>query len=296
MVGFAMPLPIPGAVRRDPEHVGHGSSSLNWNRSVAVYSRARPRGELGIAAGGRVTDCKWRDQAMKWVTRERPKIDRIACPWLVARFIDRQPEFLYVPSDQVLEVAHETGAIPYDVPDVELSHVGELCSFDAFLRKYELDEPELQELALIVRGADTGQLDLAPQAAGAARALARPVRAVQGRPRDAAPRHGRVRRALRLAQGSPGRDPRLAAPGPGGVPARMRRSTRLPRRASRRAIRPRSRRCPAPAGRSAPEADVGRAPVPHMALTVATMLTRTRTRSGSARRAHHASRDCSPFP
>ena len=63
---------------------------------------------------------------MKWVTRERPKIDRIACPWLVARFIDRQPEFLYVPCDQVLEVAHETGAIPYDVPDVELSHVGEL--------------------------------------------------------------------------------------------------------------------------------------------------------------------------
>jgi hypothetical protein len=103
---------------------------------------------------------------MKWVTRERPKIDRIACPWLIARFIDEQPEFLYVPSDQVLKVAEETGAIPYDVPDVELSHVGELCSFDAFLRKYQLEEPELQELALIVRGADTGRLDLAPQAAG----------------------------------------------------------------------------------------------------------------------------------
>jgi hypothetical protein len=103
---------------------------------------------------------------MKWVTRERPKIDRIACPWLIARFIDQQPEFLYVPRDQVLKVAHETGAIPYDVPDVELSHVGELCSFDAVLRKYELDEPELQELARIVRGADTGRLDLAPQAAG----------------------------------------------------------------------------------------------------------------------------------
>jgi hypothetical protein len=103
---------------------------------------------------------------MKWVTRERPKIDRIACPWLIARFIDREPEFLYVPSDEVLKVAHETGAIPYDVPDVELSHVGELCSFDAFLRKYQLDEPELQELARIVRGADTGRLDLAPQAPG----------------------------------------------------------------------------------------------------------------------------------
>jgi hypothetical protein len=103
---------------------------------------------------------------MKWVTRERPKIDRIACPWLIARFIDQQPEFVYVPSEQVLKVAQETGAIPYDVPDVELSHVGDFCSFDAFLRKYELDEPALQELALIVRGADTARLDLAPQAPG----------------------------------------------------------------------------------------------------------------------------------
>jgi hypothetical protein len=103
---------------------------------------------------------------MKWVTRERPKIDRIACPWLIARFIDEEPEFLYVQSEQVLRVASETGAIPYDVPDVELSHVGELCSFDAFLRKYQLEDPELEELAAIVRGADTGRLDLAPQAAG----------------------------------------------------------------------------------------------------------------------------------
>ena len=104
---------------------------------------------------------------MKWVTRERPKIDRIACPWLVARFIDDEPEFLYVPADRVLEVAAETGAIPYDVPGVELSHVGELCSFDAFLTKYGLDgDPALRELAVIVRGADTARLDLAPQAPG----------------------------------------------------------------------------------------------------------------------------------
>jgi hypothetical protein len=103
---------------------------------------------------------------MRWVTRERPKIDRIACPWLVARFIDEQPEFLYVPSDRVREVAAETGAIPYDVPDVELSHVGELCSFDAFLKKYQVQDPALDELAVIVRGADTGRPDLAPQAPG----------------------------------------------------------------------------------------------------------------------------------
>jgi hypothetical protein len=103
---------------------------------------------------------------MKWVTRERPKIDRIACPWLVARFIDAQPEFLYVPSDRVLAVAEETGAIPYDVPGVELSHVGDRCSFDAFLAKYGLDDPALHHLAVIVRGADTSRLDLTPQSAG----------------------------------------------------------------------------------------------------------------------------------
>jgi hypothetical protein len=103
---------------------------------------------------------------MKWVTRERPKIDRIACPWLVARFIDPKPEFLYVPSAQVMAVAASTGAIPYDVPGVALTHVGELCSFDTFLSSYKLQDPALQQLATIVRGADTGRLDLAPQSAG----------------------------------------------------------------------------------------------------------------------------------
>jgi len=103
---------------------------------------------------------------MKWVTRERPKIDRIACPWLIARFVDPAPEFLYVPADRVMEVARETGAIPYDVPGVELTHRGELCSFDALLEKYQLADPALQDLAVIVRGADTGRLDLAPQCAG----------------------------------------------------------------------------------------------------------------------------------
>lgn len=102
----------------------------------------------------------------KWVTREHPKIDRIACPWLIARFIDPQAEFLYVPAGDVLRVAQETGAIPYDIPEVELSHVGELCSFDAFIGKYGLQDPALQQLALIVRGADTSRLDLTPQSAG----------------------------------------------------------------------------------------------------------------------------------
>lgn len=103
---------------------------------------------------------------MKWVTRERPKIDRIACPWLIARFIDKEPEFLYVPPAQVLATAEATGAVPYDIPGVEMSHVGELCSFDAFLSKYRLNDPALQQLAAIVRGADTSRLDLTPQSPG----------------------------------------------------------------------------------------------------------------------------------
>ena len=103
---------------------------------------------------------------MKWVTRERPKIDRIACPWLITRFIDKDAEFLYVPADQVLAVAETSGATPYDIPDVEYSHVGELCSFDAFISKHNLTDPALLQLAVIVRGADTARLDIAPQAAG----------------------------------------------------------------------------------------------------------------------------------
>jgi hypothetical protein len=103
---------------------------------------------------------------MKWVTRERPKIDRIACPWLIARFIDEAPEFLFVPPQRVLPVARETGAIAYDIPGVELTHVGAECSFDAFLKKYALQDPALAHLAAIVRGADTSRLYLTPQSAG----------------------------------------------------------------------------------------------------------------------------------
>jgi hypothetical protein len=107
-----------------------------------------------------------KEMAMKWVTRERPKIDRIACPWLIERFIDEDPQFLYVPNARVVDVARDTGAIPYDIPGVEMTHVGELCSFDAFLSKYCLAEPALAQLAQIVRGADTSRLDLTPQSAG----------------------------------------------------------------------------------------------------------------------------------
>ncbi len=103
---------------------------------------------------------------MKWITRERPKIDRVACPWLITRFIDRDAEFLFAPPAEVKRLAAELGAIPFDVEGVELSHDGPLCSFDALLAKYRLEDPALAELAVIIRGADTAHLDLAPQAAG----------------------------------------------------------------------------------------------------------------------------------
>jgi hypothetical protein len=104
---------------------------------------------------------------MKWVTRERPKIDRIACPWLIRRFVEPDAEFIYVPDDRVFTVAAETGATPYDIPGAEpFSHDGELCSFDAFLKHYALKDPALHHLAVIVRGADTARPDLAPQASG----------------------------------------------------------------------------------------------------------------------------------
>jgi hypothetical protein len=104
---------------------------------------------------------------MKWVTRERPVIDRIACPWLIAKFIDKEAEFLFVPPTEVIPVAEKTGATPYDVPGVELTHVGKSCSFDAFVSKYDLDhDPGISTIAEIVRGADTGRPDLTPQSAG----------------------------------------------------------------------------------------------------------------------------------
>jgi rhodanese-related sulfurtransferase len=102
----------------------------------------------------------------RWVTRERPKIDRIACPWLIRRFIDRDALCYFVPAESVMAAARELAAVPFDIPDVEFSHAGELCSFDAFLRRFGLADPALDHLATIVRGADTGRPELAPQAAG----------------------------------------------------------------------------------------------------------------------------------
>ena len=103
---------------------------------------------------------------MKWVTRERARVDRIACPWLITRFVDREPQFLFVPAAKVLETARHENAIPYDIPNVELGHDGPRCSFDAFIERFELDDPALVKLAPIVRGADTEDRGLTPESAG----------------------------------------------------------------------------------------------------------------------------------
>ena len=180
---------IAGALRRDPERVASWAAELPGASTVVVYcvhghevsqGTAKALNERGIAAhyldggieegwkaAGGALERKPAGASTRWVTRERPKIDRIACPWLVARFVDPEAEFLYAPNKEVLHAAREKEAIPYDVPDVHFTHDGELCSFDTFLRTYRLiGDPALAQLAVIVRGADTGRLELAPQAAG----------------------------------------------------------------------------------------------------------------------------------
>ena len=176
-----------GALRRDPEQVQAWAPSLPAASQVVVYcvhghqvsqGAARTLSGLGRLARfleggiehwaeeGRPLQAKPAGARTRWVTRERPKIDRIACPWLIRRFIDPDAEFLYVSREQVGAAAAEHEAIAYDVPDVAFTHIGERCSFDAFLHAYRLFDPALEKLARIVRGADTGQLDLAAQSAG----------------------------------------------------------------------------------------------------------------------------------
>jgi rhodanese-related sulfurtransferase len=108
----------------------------------------------------------WPAAPTRWVTRERPKVDRIACPWLIRRFIDPEAHIYYVASDQVVPVAKELDATPYDVKDAEFGHHGELCSFDAFLDIFGVEDPALRHVARIVRGADTARPDLEPECAG----------------------------------------------------------------------------------------------------------------------------------
>ena len=176
------PYAIKGALRRDPAKVDEWKATLPKAASVVVYcvhghevsqNAAKALGARYLEGGIE----HWKEEgggivakpigaSTRWVTRERPKIDRIACPWLVRRFIDPDAEFLYVEHTKVRDVAKEQTAIAYDIPGAEFGHDGDLCSFDAFLRHYNLTDPALQALALIVRAADTNRLDLSPQAPG----------------------------------------------------------------------------------------------------------------------------------
>jgi len=181
---------LAGAIRRSPQRVQEWRDALPGNRPVVVYCAHGQEVSQGVAevlggAGAGVSYLAggfgaWNAQNLplrrkragegegpsKWVTRERPKIDRIACPWLIRRFIDPTATFIYVPADRVLATAQETGATPYDVAGVEFTHEGDRCSFDTLLRIYGIADPALDHLAAIVRGADTSRHDLTPQCGG----------------------------------------------------------------------------------------------------------------------------------
>jgi len=117
---------------------------------------------------------------MKWITRANANVDRVACPWLIKRFVDPQAEFLFVPADQVTATAQRERAIPYDVPNVELGHVDGRCSFESIILKYQLTDPALNELARIVHGADVDEdIQITPQSAGLS-AIARGFALVHG--------------------------------------------------------------------------------------------------------------------
>jgi rhodanese-related sulfurtransferase len=184
---------IAGACWRDPRQVQSWHVELQPPDPVVVYcahgqevsqaavARLRALGhpasylvggfDAWATAGGPTLDKTARQRLTTpmhsgWITRARPKIDRIACPWLIRRFIDPAASIHFVSPTLVVPIARELEGIPFDVPDVEFSHVGELCSFDALIRGFGITDPVLDRLAVIVRGADTGRLELAPQCAG----------------------------------------------------------------------------------------------------------------------------------
>ena len=178
---------IIGAMHRPPESVSDWRTDLPKNREVVVYCVHGHEVSQGVAkvlqnAGIKAAYLEggiagWKERKLptrrkrdasenKWVTREHPKIDRIACPWLISRFVNPDAEFIYVPPKDVAKVAADVAGTPYDIDDVEFGHVGERCSFDAIVRAYDIHDPALDHLATIVRGADTSRPDLTPQCEG----------------------------------------------------------------------------------------------------------------------------------
>jgi rhodanese-related sulfurtransferase len=178
---------IVGAFHRPPDDVERWAKDLPPGRAVVAYCIHGHEVSQGVTTALRAAGIRaayldggiagWQEKGLatrrkvggsseKWVTREHPKIDRIACPWLISRFINPHAEFIYVPPGDVLNVANDTGAIPYDIKGVEFGHVGERCSFDAIIRIYDIKDPALDHLSMIVRGADTSRPDLTPQCEG----------------------------------------------------------------------------------------------------------------------------------
>src|SRR5205814_8178080 len=178
---------VTAAFHRSPDAVEQWRMELPSGRQVVTYCIHGREVSQGVAAALRLMGVEanflegglanWIEQGLptrrnigaspsRWVTRERPKIDRIACPWLVRRFIDPTAEFFYVPKDEVRSFAAANDATPYDIPDAAYGHAGSECSFDAFIRRHEIADAALAQLASIVRGADTATLALAEQAAG----------------------------------------------------------------------------------------------------------------------------------
>lgn len=177
---------VAGAIRRDPETIADWWRDLELARPVVVYcvhghevsqgaaANLRERGVPARYLDGGIEGWRMAGGALapkpgpgtRWVTRERPKIDRIACPWLIRRFIDPDARFLFVPPGEVFATAERTGATAFDIPGADYSHDGERCSFDAFIEKHGLADPALERLAAIVRGADTSRLDLTPHSPG----------------------------------------------------------------------------------------------------------------------------------
>ncbi len=176
---------IPGALRRLPESVDSWAPKVDGWRPAVVYCVRGHEVSQGACAALRARGLdaryleggleRWQEEGLptqpfaaptRWVTRARPKIDRIACPWLIRRFVDPAAEFFYVPNAEVRTFAAASGATAYDIPDVDYSHVGAQCSFDAFVRRHQLGHPALDALANVVRAADTSTLHLAPQAPG----------------------------------------------------------------------------------------------------------------------------------
>ena len=178
---------IIGSARRLPEDVASWGKVLLADRSVVAYCVHGHEVSQGVAnalqkSGVQATYLEggiagWKERKLptrrkrgtaknKWVTREHPKIDRIACPWLISRFVNPEAEFIYVPPNDVAKVATDVGGTPYDIKDAEFGHVGDQCSFDAIIRIYGIEDRALDHLAMIVRGADTSRPDLTPQCEG----------------------------------------------------------------------------------------------------------------------------------